>query len=128
MDFEITIKPNEGMYRSGNFLFRFSVPPDYPHTPPKVKCGTKVYHPNIDLEGNICLNILREDWKPVLTINHIIIGLQFLMADPNPDDPLNKEAAEQLVKNNQWFAEQVQRAIMYGNTIGGEHFPPCRAK
>ena len=48
--------------------------------------------------------------------------------DPNPDDPLNKEAAEQLVKNNQWFAEQVQRAIMYGNTIGGEHFPPCRAK
>ncbi|XP_014809520.1 PREDICTED: NEDD8-conjugating enzyme Ubc12 [Calidris pugnax] len=37
-----------------------------------------VYHPNIDLEGNVCLNILREDWKPVLTINSIIYGLQYL--------------------------------------------------
>lgn len=43
---------------------------------PQVKCLTKVYHPNIDLEGNVCLNILREDWKPVLSINSIIYGLQ----------------------------------------------------
>ncbi|KFO57556.1 NEDD8-conjugating enzyme Ubc12, partial [Corvus brachyrhynchos] len=50
----------------------------YPHDPPKVKCETMVYHPNIDLEGNVCLNILREDWKPVLTINSIIYGLQYL--------------------------------------------------
>lgn len=51
---------------------------NYPHEPPKVKCETKVYHPNIDLEGNVCLNILREDWKPVLTINSIVYGLQYL--------------------------------------------------
>ena len=38
----------------------------------------QVYHPNIDLEGNVCLNILREDWKPVLTINSIVYGLQYL--------------------------------------------------
>ena len=44
----------------------------------QVKCETKVYHPNIDLEGNVCLNILREDWKPVLTINSIVYGLQYL--------------------------------------------------
>uniref|UniRef100_A0A8C9FVR4 UBC core domain-containing protein n=1 Tax=Pavo cristatus TaxID=9049 RepID=A0A8C9FVR4_PAVCR len=59
-----------------------TVPPQvgqgYPHDPPKVKCETMVYHPNIDLEGNVCLNILREDWKPVLTINSIIYGLQYL--------------------------------------------------
>ncbi|XP_009474734.1 PREDICTED: charged multivesicular body protein 2a [Nipponia nippon] len=53
----------------------------YPHDPPKVKCETMVYHPNIDLEGNVCLNILREDWKPVLTINSIIYGLQYLFLD-----------------------------------------------
>lgn len=52
--------------------------PNYPHEAPKVKCETKVYHPNIDLEGNVCLNILREDWKPVLTINAIVYGLQYL--------------------------------------------------
>ena len=44
----------------------------------QVKCETKIYHPNIDLEGNVCLNILREDWKPVLTINSIVYGLQYL--------------------------------------------------
>lgn len=38
----------------------------------------QVYHPNIDLEGNVCLNILREDWKPVLNINIIIYGLNLL--------------------------------------------------
>ena len=50
----------------------------YPHEAPKVKCETMVYHPNIDLEGNVCLNILREDWKPVLTINAVVYGLQYL--------------------------------------------------
>ena len=43
-----------------------------------MKCETQVYHPNIDLEGNVCLNILREDWKPVLTINAVVYGLQYL--------------------------------------------------
>lgn len=50
----------------------------------------QIYHPNIDLEGNVCLNILREDWKPVLNINSIIVGLQYLFLEPNADDPLNK--------------------------------------
>jgi hypothetical protein len=39
---------------------------------------SQVYHPNIDLEGNVCLNILREDWKPVLSVNTIIYGLYHL--------------------------------------------------
>lgn len=64
--------------RGGAFLFKFAVSANYPHEPPKVKCMTKVYHPNIDLEGNVCLNVLREDWKPVLNINTIIYGLNHL--------------------------------------------------
>ncbi len=44
----------------------------------------QVYHPNIDLEGNICLNILREDWKPVLNVSSVIIGLQFLFLVGGP--------------------------------------------
>jgi ubiquitin-conjugating enzyme E2 M len=68
----------QGFYRGGRFIFSFKVGPNYPHEPPKVKCETPVYHPNIDLEGNVCLNILREDWKPVLTINSIVYGLQYL--------------------------------------------------
>ena len=44
----------------------------------------QVFHPNIDLEGNVCLNILREDWKPVLSINSVIYGLQFLFLVRGP--------------------------------------------
>ena len=68
----------QGFYRNGRFAFTFKVGQGYPHEPPKVKCDNKIYHPNIDLEGNVCLNILREDWKPVLTINSIVYGLQYL--------------------------------------------------
>ncbi len=50
----------------------------------------QIYHPNLDLEGNVCLNILREDWKPVLNLNAVMVGLQYLFLEPNADDPLNK--------------------------------------
>jgi hypothetical protein len=49
----------QGFYRGGRFVFNFKVGQGYPHDAPKVKCETMVYHPNIDLEGNVCLNILR---------------------------------------------------------------------
>nr|XP_006010044.1 PREDICTED: NEDD8-conjugating enzyme Ubc12 [Latimeria chalumnae] len=78
LNFKLIICPDEGFYKGGKFVFSFKVGQGYPHDPPKVKCETMVYHPNIDLEGNVCLNILREDWKPVLTINSIIYGLQYL--------------------------------------------------
>ena len=98
----------KGMYKGGSFEFSFSINANYPHEPPKVKCKQvvrpshwlsappppylKIYHPNVDLEGNVCLNILREDWKPVLNLNSVMVGLQYLFLEPNADDPLNKGA------------------------------------
>lgn len=41
----------------------------------------------------MCLNILREDWKPVLNLNSVMVGLQYLFLEPNADDPLNKGAS-----------------------------------
>jgi ubiquitin-conjugating enzyme E2 M len=76
LNFTLTIKPDEGMYKGGQFFFTFQIGQGFPHDVPKVKCTQKIYHPNIDLEGNVCLNILREDWKPVLNLQAIIIGLQ----------------------------------------------------
>ena len=70
LNFILHIDPDEGMYRAGHFSFTFAINQNFPHDPPKVKC------PNIDLEGNVCLNILREDWKPVLNLNAVIVGLQ----------------------------------------------------
>ena len=93
LHFVVTVKPDEGYYKGGKFVFSFNVPGVYPHEPPKVKCTQKVYHPNLDYDGNVCLNILREDWKPVLSISSCIYGLVHLFMDPNPDDPLVPEIA-----------------------------------
>jgi len=124
LNFKLTIEPDEGFYKDGRFVFTFKIGPSYPHEPPKVKCETKVYHPNIDLEGNVCLNILREDWKPVLTINAVVYGIQYLFLEPNPDDPLNKEAAEVLKKNRTQFEKNLKKS-MRGGYIGSDYFECC---
>lgn len=81
LHFILTIEPDEGMYRNGRFTFTFDINHNFPHDPPKVRCQEKIYHPNIDLEGKVCLNILREDWKPVLNLNAVIVGLQVCLAE-----------------------------------------------
>jgi len=124
LNFKLTIQPDEGFYRNGKFCFNFKVGHSYPHDAPKVKCETMVYHPNIDLEGNVCLNILREDWKPVLTISSIIYGLQYLFLEPNAEDPLNKEAAQVLSQNRRQFEQNVAKS-MRGGYIGSVLFERC---
>ncbi|ELU10105.1 hypothetical protein CAPTEDRAFT_149080 [Capitella teleta] len=124
LTFKLIICPDEGFYKGGRFTFSFKVGQGYPHEPPKVKCDTMVYHPNIDLEGNVCLNILREDWKPVLTISSIVYGLQFLFLEPNPEDPLNKDAAEVLQNNRRLFEQNVAKA-MRGGYVGTTYFERC---
>jgi len=124
LNFQLIISPDEGFYRTGRFTFQFKIGPNYPHEPPKVKCQNKIYHPNIDLDGNVCLNILREDWKPVLTVNAIVYGLQYLFLEPNPEDPLNKEAAHELQVNRRMFEQNVQRTLR-GSSLNGVHYEKC---
>lgn len=119
--FEILIKPVEGYYKHGKFKFSVVVNDNFPIEPPKIKCLQKIYHPNIDLQGNICLNILREDWSPVLNLNSVLIGLNFLFLEPNPTDPLNKDAANMLNKNKEIFARNV-KSSMRGSYIDDEYF------
>ena len=116
MNFQINISPFDGYYKDGTFTFDCKVPNTYPHEAPKILCTTQVFHPNIDMEGHVCLNILREDWKPVLTINSVIMGLQFLMLEPNPDDPLVPEIARiyksDIAKYNATAKEWTQKYAM----------------
>jgi ubiquitin-conjugating enzyme E2 M len=126
MAFDINVIPKGGLYKGGAFLFTFDVSADYPHKPPSVLCKTKVFHPNIDLEGKVCLNVLREDWKPVLNINTVIYGLYHLFVDPNTEDPLNKEAAQMLASDPDRFSRLVRQTISDGATINGVSFPCCK--
>ncbi len=102
MQFGLTMNltnERDSIWCGGRYQFTVKVPPEYPHKAPIVHCDTPVYHPNIDTDGNVCLNILRADWKPVLDIGNVIMGLIFLFLEPNPNDPLNHEAAAEFREN-----------------------------
>ncbi len=90
-------------YAGGIFKLELFLPQNYPMEAPKVRFVTKIYHPNIDKIGRICLDVLKDKWSPALTIRTILLSIQALLSAPNPDDPLNNEVAE-LWKSNEALA------------------------
>ncbi|PTU21977.1 hypothetical protein P175DRAFT_0508864 [Aspergillus ochraceoroseus IBT 24754] len=80
-------------YSGGVFFLNIHFPTDYPFKPPKVNFTTRIYHPNINSNGSICLDILRDQWSPALTISKVLLSICSMLTDPNPDDPLVPEIA-----------------------------------
>jgi ubiquitin-conjugating enzyme E2 N len=105
----------------GTFRLELFLTADYPMAPPKVRFLTKIYHPNIDRLGRICLDILKvcllfllspchrpqDKWSPALQIRTVLLSIQALLSAPNPDDPLDNNVAEQ-------WKTQEQRALETG--------------
>ncbi|KAJ2487947.1 NEDD8-conjugating protein ubc12 [Coemansia sp. RSA 2050] len=119
--FTVVYQPPGGLYHGGEFRFSFEVSEEYPHKPPKVLCVQKIYHPNIDTEGHVCLNVLREDWKPVLSIQSIIFGLQLLFMAPNPEDPLNNDAAQNMINDPHGFKMNVTTSMRGGSVKNAKY-------
>lgn len=90
--------PEDSPYYGGVFELDIHFPSEYPFKPPKLNFKTRIYHPNI-VNGNICLDILKDQWSPALTISKVLLSLCSLLTDPNPDDPLDIEIAKQYKKN-----------------------------
>merc|ERR1712136_580466 len=93
--FHVTIKgPNDSPFESGEFKLELFLPEEYPMAAPKVRFLTKIYHPNVDRLGRICLDILKDKWSPALQMRSVCLSLQVLMQSPNPDDPLDTKIAD----------------------------------
>ena len=80
--------PPDSPYADGVFWLDIHFPSEYPFKPPKIKFDTKIYHPNINSNGSICLDILSTEWSPALTITKVLLSISSLLTEPNPDDPL----------------------------------------
>nr|XP_046233134.1 ubiquitin-conjugating enzyme E2 D1b isoform X1 [Scatophagus argus] len=91
--------PGDSPYQGGVFFLTIHFPTDYPFKPPKVAFTTKIYHPNINSNGSICLDILRSQWSPALTVSKVLLSICSLLCDPNPDDPLVPDIAH-IYKND----------------------------
>ena len=87
------IGPTDSPFSGGIFFLEIIFPYEYPFKPPKCRFITKIYHPNINSNGGICLDILKNNWSPALTISKVLLSICSLLTDPNPDDPLVPEIA-----------------------------------
>ncbi|XP_014205315.1 NEDD8-conjugating enzyme UBE2F-like isoform X2 [Copidosoma floridanum] len=118
-EFTLTIEPDEGYWAGGRFHFQIYIPEEYNMLPPTVKCLTKLWHPNINEDGEVCLSILRQNsidgmgWAPTRKLKDIVWGLNSLFTDLlNFDDPLNKDAADLFSKNKELFSIKVKEYVL----------------
>tara|TARA_B100000780_G_C21105723_1_gene446466 strand:+ start:99 stop:542 length:444 start_codon:yes stop_codon:yes gene_type:complete len=95
--------PRDSPYEGGVFSLRIQFPEDYPFKPPRVGFVTRVYHVNVNDKGGICLDILKDQWSPALTISKVLLSICSLLTDPNPDDPLVPEIAKKFKSDREGF-------------------------
>ena len=95
---------NDTAYDGGTFFVDIQIPHDYPYKPPKMRFETKIWHPNVSSQtGAICLDILKNEWSPALTIRTALLSLQALLCSPEPDDPQDAVVANQYKTNRPLF-------------------------
>lgn len=91
-------------YESGVFRMKLILSHDFPHSPPKGYFLTKIFHPNIATNGEICVNALKRDWNPTLGLRHVLIVIRCLLIEPFPESALNEQAGKMLLEDYEEYA------------------------
>lgn len=97
--------PTDSPFTGGIFKLEIHFPTDYPFKAPKVVFLTKIYHPNISPQGAICLDILKDQWSPAITVSKLLLSICSLLTDPNPADPLMPDIADLYTKDRAGYEE-----------------------
>ncbi|KAL7423121.1 hypothetical protein Q5752_002420 [Cryptotrichosporon argae] len=101
--------PKGTPYAGGKFAVTVQFANDYPFKAPTILFKTKMYHPNIDSDGNICIGVLKaEQWKPSTKMSTILLSIYDLIETPNPDDPLVTSIAEQYRSDRKAYDKRAQ--------------------
>uniref|UniRef100_T1IXY3 Ubiquitin-conjugating enzyme E2 S n=1 Tax=Strigamia maritima TaxID=126957 RepID=T1IXY3_STRMM len=101
--------PSGTPYTGGVFRVKLVLGKDFPSSPPKGYFVTKIFHPNVARNGEICVNTLKKDWKSDLGIKHILLTIKCLLIVPNAESALNEEAGKLLLEQ---YEDYSQRARM----------------
>lgn len=86
--------PEETVYTGQKYRLQLEFPNSYPYSAPVVKFLTPCFHPNVDLSGSICLDILKDKWSALYDVRTILLSIQSLLGEPNNDSPLNVQASQ----------------------------------
>ena len=115
--------PKESLYEGGNWKLHIQLPENYPYKSPSIGFVNKIYHPNVDEKsGTICLDVINQTWSPLFELKNIFEEfLPQLLLYPNPNDPLNPDAADLLLHNKKRYEERVKKYVkLYANDKKGK--------